>query len=207
MTYLAFYCSVCPEVNSQTNRRIVRNYLKTRMKTFLKTATSNLKKLLILVAPSLGLMISPHQAWAGAQMFTNQSNCTTSDCGGLTVGGTYLYEQQFNQALPFTVQLFSAGNECLRVTGLTQDTDLEAVLVSPDGQFWVDDDGNGNGRPRIVAQTTVKGWYTLQISRYDGKGPGSNFTLKYGRYPLSNTNCSSPTTRMNFLAPASSPKL
>ena len=165
-------------------------------------ATFNLKSFLLIAAPSIGLLVSSSQAWAGSQMFTGLSNCTGSDCGGLTLGGTYVYEQQFSQALPFSVQLFSAGNECLRVTGLTQDTDLEAALVSPDGQFWLNDDTNDR-RPQIVAQTTLKGWYTLQISRYDGGGPGSNFTFKYGRYPLSNRNCSSPTTRMNLLVPNS----
>lgn len=49
------------------------------------------------------------------------------------------------------------------------------------------------GSPRIVANATTRGCYTLQVTKFDAGGPGGQFALKYGRYPLSNPNCSNPT--------------
>lgn len=152
-----------------------------------------LKKLFFLAAPSIGLFISPSQTWAGTTLTTNQSTCSTLDCGGTSLTANYIYEQPFSQAIPFTVQLFSAGNECIRVSVTSQNIDAGATLVSPNNQVWVNDDFNGL-RPRIVARTTVKGWYTLQLTKFDGGGPGGQITFKYGRYPSSNTNCSNPTS-------------
>lgn len=122
----------------------------------MKRATLKLKKLLLITAPSIGFLISPNQALAGATLSTPASTCTTLDCGGSTVTGGYVYEQPFNQAIPFNVQLFSSGNECLRVSVPSQTIDTELALVSPDNQFWLNDDFNGL-RPRLVVNTTVKG--------------------------------------------------
>jgi hypothetical protein len=66
---------------------------------------------------------------------------------------------------PFVVELFSAGNECLRVAVTAQGTDLEATLVSPDGLTWRDDDGGGSLRPLIKAITTIRGWHILSRLR------------------------------------------
>ena len=157
----------------------------------MKRVILNLKKLLFVAVPSIGVLVSP-QAWASPTLTTAPSTCTGLDCGGSTITGNYVYEQNFSQGIPFSVQLFSSGNECLRVSVTSQTIDTELALVSPDNRFWVNDDFNGL-RPRIVANTTVKGWYTLQVTKYDGAGPGGQFTFKYGRYPLSNPNCSNPT--------------
>lgn len=167
----------------------------------MKRAILNLKKLLFIAVPSIGLLVSPNQAWAGSTLFTSPSTCTGLDCGGSTITGNYVYEQNFSQGIPFNVQLFSSGNECLRVSVTSQAIDTELALVSPDNRFWVNDDFSGL-RPRIVANTTVKGWYTLQVTKFDGGGPGGQFTFKYGRYPLSNPNCSSPTTPTATVQPA-----
>lgn len=158
----------------------------------MKRDTFNIKKLLLIAIPSIGFLISPNQALAGSTLNTAPSTCTPLDCGGSAITGTYVYEQPFNQAIPFNVQLFAAPNECLRINVTTQTIDTELALVSPDNQFWVNDDFNGL-RPRIVANATTKGWYTLQVTKFDGGGPGGQFALKYGRYPLTNPNCSNPT--------------
>lgn len=167
----------------------------------MKRSALNMKKLLFVAAPTIGLLVSPSQAWAGPTLFNTVSNCTALDCGGSTIIANYVYEQPFSQGIPFTVQLFSAGNECLRVSVTAQNLDSEAALVSPDNQVWLNDDFNGL-RPRIVARTTVKGWYTLQLTKFDGGGPGGQITFKYGRYPLSNQNCSNPTTALSAAQPA-----
>jgi len=51
----------------------------------MKRATLNLKKLLFVAAPSIGLLISPNQALAGATLFTGVSNCTGLDCEGVAI--------------------------------------------------------------------------------------------------------------------------
>ena len=165
-------------------------------------ASLNLKKLLVLAFPTLGLLISPNSAWAGANIYALYSTCTSLDCGGLTLNGTMGADADGPD--PVVMQLWSAGNECLRVTVSTQGGDMEGVLVAPNGTAWRDDDGNGSLRPRLAVVTPVAGWYTLQMSRYDGTATPTDFTFKYGRYASSNVNCSSPTAT---LGPASGPAL
>lgn len=80
----------------------------------------------------------------------------------------------------------------MRVSVTSQTIDTELALVSPDNQFWLNDDFNGL-RPQLVVNTIVRGWYALQVTKFDGGGPGGQFTFKYGRYPLTNPNCSNPT--------------
>lgn len=163
------------------------------------------KQLFAFAIPICSLFVSSNLVWAGATLQTPQSTYTGLDCGGSSITGNYVYEQPFTQGIPFNVQLFSAGNECLRVAVTSQNVDTELALISPDNQFWVNDDFNGL-RPRIVALTSIRGWYTLQVTRYDGRGPGGQFTFKYGRYPLSNPNCSNPTTTLNFVEQNSTQK-
>lgn len=69
----------------------------------MERAILNLKKLLLIAVPSIGFLISPHQALAGATLSTTPSTCTALDCGGSTIIGGYVYEQPFNQAIPFNV--------------------------------------------------------------------------------------------------------
>ena len=50
---------------------------------------------------------------------------------------------------PFTLQVFSTGNECVRLDVLTQGTDLEIALVGPDGTLWRNDDRPASLRRRV----------------------------------------------------------
>ena len=51
---------------------------------------------------------------------------------------------------------------------------------------------------RITMRVTLNlNWYTLQVTKFDGAGPGGQFTFKYGRYPRTNPNCSNPTPVAN----------
>jgi hypothetical protein len=64
------------------------------------------------------------------------------------------------------------------------------VLISPSGVIWRNNDRNaGDPRPLIKAITDINGWYTLQVSHFNGADVISDFTLRYGRYDINNPNC------------------
>jgi len=149
-------------------------------------------KILLWSTPILGL-VSLNPAWAGPAVFDSSNTCTTLNCSASIINGTYVTSSN-NNVDPFILQVFSTGSECVRLAVTSQGTDLEAVLVSPSGAVWKDDDGGGSLRPLIKANTDVRGWYTLQIARYNGTAANADFTLNYGRYPSGNVNCSAPTT-------------
>ena len=165
--------------------------------------TSILKKSCLALS-SLGLFLAPNNAWAGSQIFDNQDTCTTTNCGAIVFNGQTLGNQSTGQqAQPFILQVFSSGNQCMRLDVINQTADQKAVLVSPSGRVWINDDGSGNNRPLIKANTDINGWYTLQIFRFNGLGVAGDFTLAYGLYNSGNPNCSSPTTP---LAGSNAPK-
>lgn len=111
-----------------------------------------------------------------------------------------------NNVDPFVVQLFSAGNECLRIAVTSQGTDLEATLVSPDGRTWRDDDGNGSLRPLVKAITVTRGWHILRLSHYNGAAVNADFTVQVLRTTSTNLQCSPPSSPVtSFAAPAQKP--
>src|SRR5687767_10363768 len=103
---------------------------------------------------------------------------------------------------PFVVQLFSAGNECLRIAGVSQDADVEATLTSPTGRVWQDDDGNGANRPLIKAITDVRGWYTFQVSHFSSSVVNADFSADLLRVASTSPSCNPPTNPRVFAAPA-----
>ena len=104
---------------------------------------------------------------------------------------------------PFIVQVFTTGNECLRIAVVAQGAaDLEATLVSPSGRVWQDDDSNGSLRPLIKAITDVRGWYPLMLAHYVGHATNENFSLDIERLASSNVRCSPPTSARVNTAPA-----
>jgi hypothetical protein len=150
----------------------------------------------LFVAFTLTLSVTLKSAWAGSQFFDPINTCTTLTCQSSTFRGTYENINGLQQ--PFIAQLFAQPNECVRIEVTSQQTDLEMVLVSPDGTFWRDDNGGEGQEPLIKAVTAGEpdGWYTLQISHFAANGPsgGSDFTFRYGRYNPDNPNCSGATT-------------
>ena len=94
---------------------------------------------------------------------------------------------------PWVAQVFSAGNECLRLAVTAQGADLEATLISPSGQVWQDDDSNGSLRPLIKARTTVRGWYPLTIHSWNGSLINIDFSLQIQRLATTNAACNPPT--------------
>lgn len=153
----------------------------------------------VVIASSLGVSLFSTEARAGSEIYDSTlSNCSTVNCSSIVFDGV-TNRNNVNQAIPFTIPVYSSGNECMRLDVTRQTIDLKAVLISPSGKVWINDDGGGNSRPLIKANTDVAGWYTLQLYFYNGAGPlGSNsFTLAYGLYNTGNLNCSSPTTPLN----------
>jgi hypothetical protein len=163
-------------------------------------------KAALFATPALGLFLSPYKALAGSVVFDSQNTCTTINCLPTAINGSYETNANGNVD-PFVLQIFSSGNECVRLDVISQGTDLETTLISPNGAIWKNDDRNGalDRRPLVKAITNVRGWYTLQISNFAGSSANADFTLLYGRYPSTNINCSPPTTPTTTSAPTSKP--
>ena len=146
--------------------------------------------LILFCGLAAGLAVT--DAVAGPQIWAPLSTCTTANCGSRVMNGTY-QQDSLNNSNPFIMQVFAYAGECVRIDVTTQNTDLEAVLVSPNGILYRNDDRvpGSDLRPLLkVAPTTVRGWYTLQISRFNGGQPAADFIVAYGRYNLGNFNCS-----------------
>jgi hypothetical protein len=146
----------------------------------------------------LGIAVTASVGWAGSKIFDPLSSCTTLNCSASVLNGTYTHDQ-FSNADPFVIQVFTTGNDCLRIEGISQGTDLEATLTLPNGTtFRNDDKGFGCGLcPLLKVRNTTgnRGWATLTISHFAGEGVNADFTLLHGRYtnPLGNPNCATPT--------------
>jgi hypothetical protein len=97
---------------------------------------------------------------------------------------------------PFVVQVYSGGNECVRIAVTRQNADLTATLVAPDGNSWFDDDSNGSLRPLLRVITSSRGWYPLVISSFAGFTATTDFTLVYGRFPPSSSQCAGASARV-----------
>jgi hypothetical protein len=145
-------------------------------------------------AIGLTLALSTGQAWAGPKLVP---------LFGTTFRVNGLVSDSSNQNRdPFVVQLFSAGNECLRIAGISQDADVEATLTSPTGRVWQDDDGNGANRPLIKAITDVRGWYTFQVSHFSTAVINADFSVDLLRVASTNALCNPPTGPRALVAPA-----
>ena len=154
-------------------------------------------------AALLGLtpVIAVSEAMAGTYVFDpttdpcGQPNCSSEQVSGTV--GELTGAQSTENLLPWTLQVFATRGLCLRLEVLSQDQDLIMNVVEPDGSTFFDDDGAGDLRPLVkIANTSDRGWNTVQISRFAGEFPdtsGSNFRLAYGTYPAGNANCANPT--------------
>ena len=140
---------------------------------------------------------------AASGIFDNLSTCTTTNCAAALINGSILQDTSSDIA-PFNLPIFAGAGECIRVEvtappGTSTDTDLELVLVAPSGVVWRNDDqgGTGGNRPLLkIASAPNRGWYTLQVSQFNGSiSPNTlvDFSIAYGRYNAGNPNCSTPT--------------
>jgi hypothetical protein len=140
-------------------------------------------------------------ATAASLLFDDtRSSCVGTNCSSLrlpgTVGNSTPGLQPANSE-PFVVQVHSLPGDCLRLDVVSEDQDLEMVVISPNGTVWRNDDRNGaiDRRPLVkIAGAPNSGWNTVQISHFGGAPLYSNFVLLFGSYtPATNPNCSIPT--------------
>lgn len=123
------------------------------------------------------------------------STCTTINCSSLRVPGSIT--SHFGVSIhPWVGQLFKETAPCMRLDVFTETRDLEIVAVAPDGTTYRNDDRGGalDRRPLVVIPpNAVKGWYSVQVSNYNGAVGDANFVLLYGTYPSGNPNCAGAT--------------
>jgi len=135
----------------------------------------------------------PVTGHAGSLLYDPPNTCTTINCSSQILNGTY-HSDALGDRDPFILQIYSLGDECVRLDVTAQTSDLEMVLISPTGRIWRNDDRSLSAfRPLIKAITDINGWYTLQVSHSVGADVIADFTLRYGRYNSGNPNCSSVT--------------
>jgi len=152
---------------------------------------------LIAVAPALTL--AGGAAWAGMQVIdltaevTDEINFNTQK-----IRGQYVLDVN-GEGQPFFVQVWADVGECLRLDVETQQEDFELVVVSPDGTVWRNDDraGAADRRPLVKINGTPKmGFYTVQVSAFNGGLDTAEFRLKYGRFNVGSANCALPTASL-----------
>jgi hypothetical protein len=122
---------------------------------------------------------------------------TTENVGAVVLGGTVQGDVGTGTADRWVGQFFANTNECLRVAVTSQGTDLETVVISPNGTFYRNDDSGLAACPLcpvVKVQPAINGWYTVSIGSFNGTPTFANFHVAYGRYNNGNPNCASPTT-------------
>jgi hypothetical protein len=132
---------------------------------------------------------------AGEIFDTNVNTHTGLNKGSAVIGGTV--QGVSSTADRWVGQVFAGANECLRLHVTRQGTDLETLVVHPNGTVSRNDDGGVTACPLcplVKIQPTVRGWYTVSIGSFSGAAVVADFTLRYGRYNNGNPNCASPTT-------------
>jgi hypothetical protein len=132
---------------------------------------------------------------AGATTINDLSvrNCMRTNCSTESISGS-IGNQSGVFPFPWEIQVGSEVGNCLRLETTFADVDLEIVAVSPSGAVYRDDDGGAGDLSLVKIAPAERGWYTVQVSTFDGAAVSANFTLLYGRYAsASNPNCQPPT--------------
>jgi hypothetical protein len=132
-------------------------------------------------------------AYAGGEIFNSGSSCTTTNCDATILNATI---KSFNTtAGKWIAEVFASAGRCLRIDVFSEFTNLETVVVAPNGAVFRNDDRTGaDPRPLVkIASTPNNGWYTVSIGQFAGAAVTGNFSLAYGNYNFGNPNCSSPT--------------
>jgi hypothetical protein len=143
-----------------------------------------------------GLSLANGSAWAGSKI--------QAIGGAARVNGAYETNANGNRD-PWVAQVFTSGNECLRIAVISQGTDLEATLVSTTGRTWQDDDSGGSLRPLIKAITDARGWYPLILSHFNGAVANADFTMDITRLPSNSPLCAPATSPSILFGPDRKP--
>lgn len=129
------------------------------------------------------------------------STCTTINCSSLRFPGTLFNSGGGTFANTWIANFAGGTGQCLRFdatfpSGATFDTDLEIVVVAPNGTVFRNDDRipGVDRRPLVkIDPAPNNGWYTVHIAQFSGTPENLNFVLLHGVYNSGNPNCSSPT--------------
>ena len=98
-------------------------------------------------------------------------------------------------AMPWTAEVYSLPNSCLRIAVTAQATDLEAVVVAPNGTVYRDDDGGPGTFPLVkINPTPNNGWYTVSLNNQAGIAVSTNFTATLERLLPNSASCLPATT-------------
>jgi hypothetical protein len=98
-------------------------------------------------------------------------------------------------AMPWTAEVYAGAGVCLRIAVTAQATDLEAVVVAPNGTVYRDDDGGPGTFPLVAINGTPNnGWYTVSLNNFAGNAVSANFTATLQRLPLNGAGCLPATT-------------
>jgi hypothetical protein len=104
-------------------------------------------------------------------------------------------------ASPFTINVFAGTGECVRLDVAVQPTDLEMVVVAPDGSVYRNDDRPGDTRPLVqIPSAPGTGWYTVHLAHFIGNVAEGDLAILYGRYTAGSANCGQPTPVLNTQA-------
>jgi hypothetical protein len=132
--------------------------------------------------------------YAGGEIFNSGSSCTTANCATTILNATI---KSFPpSAGKWIAEVFAGAGRCLRIDVFSEFTDLQTVVVAPNGAVFRNDNraGAADRRPLVkIASTPNNGWYTVSIGQSAGAAVSGNFSLAYGNYNAGNPNCSSPT--------------
>ena len=132
-------------------------------------------------------------AYAGGEIFNSGSSCRTTNCDATILNATI---KSFPpSAGKWIAEVFAGAGRCLRIDVFSEFTNLETVVVAPNGAVFRNDDrAGGDPRPLVkIASTPNNGWYTVSIGQFAGAAVTGNFSVAYGNYNAGNPNCSSPT--------------
>jgi hypothetical protein len=145
---------------------------------------------LILVALALTL-----PAQAAGPMRLPSNTCEETNCNARSVGGAVLAFGSFAYAW---VGEFVAGNaQCVRFDVTEQATDLEMIVIAPNGVIFQNDDKGAGFCPLCplvkINVAPIGGWYTVRIGRSTGGAVDASFTMLVSQYNPGNANCADPT--------------
>lgn len=136
------------------------------------------------------LLLVPGLGSAQTPVFDDTfSTCNTINCSSLRIPGTVLSFSP--SAGNWDINAFAAAGECVRLDVISEGTDLEMVVVAPNGSVFRNDDrAVGDLRPLVkIDRTPNNGWYTVHLAQFAGSAVNANFVLLYGRYNSGNINC------------------
>lgn len=156
-----------------------------------------MKKLAVPAVFAIALLAPP--AFAGGEIFDPGVDvCAGVNCGAVIEGAT-VKALGAASAGRWVAEVFAAAGQCLRIdvpnAPTPAFTDLETVVVAPNGTVYRDDDGGFAATNPLVKirPTPITGWYTVSIGPFNGAAVEGNFTVAVGRYVTTNINCVAPT--------------